>query len=427
MRKRVLIVDDEPDIRALLKEILDDEGYEVDAVDSALQALERKPRFLPDLVLLDIWMPEMDGVSLLKHWSERKDLTCPVVMMSGHGTVETAVEATRFGAYDFVEKPLSMAKLIRVVKAALSDADNRQDVLVDSNPELPVGNSRWVQDLRLRMQQLAQHSAPVMLRGTPELDVRVWANYLFSLKPHPMPVRQFGSDLQDLSLLGSNNVYVEELADLSRHNQQLLLSMLRQPRNPVSNARIVVASQFDQATLQHNSDLMPELAEYWRDAVHIPSLNEHVEDIPELLEYYVNRMVEADGLEYRHFGVAAQNLVRNHDWRGGLADLKLLVRRLLQQGQGEEVGLDEIQQSLAEPLNAEAAEGALSSVSANRLSLQVDLDLNMRDAREWFEREYLRTQLELCGQNVSELARKVGLERTNLYRKMKALGIQVKK
>ena len=120
MSNKILVVDDEPDIRFLLKDILEDEGYEVNLAENATQAGEQKQAFLPDLILLDIWMPEMDGVTLLKQWNEQKSLVCPVVMMSGHGTVETAVEATRYGAFDFVEKPLSTAKLLRTVNSALS-------------------------------------------------------------------------------------------------------------------------------------------------------------------------------------------------------------------------------------------------------------------------------------------------------------------
>ena len=130
MSARILVVDDEPDIRFLLREILEDEGYVVDVAEHAKQANELRRSKTPDLVLLDIWMPEIDGVTLLKQWKSSADDHCPVVMMSGHGTVETAVEATKYGAYDFVEKPLSMAKLLSTVKAALSSSGHteRQDL-----------------------------------------------------------------------------------------------------------------------------------------------------------------------------------------------------------------------------------------------------------------------------------------------------------
>jgi DNA-binding NtrC family response regulator len=422
-----LIVDDEPDIRALLQDILDDEGYEGDVAESAVQAIERKPLFAPDLVLLDIWMPEMDGVSLLKHWNDTQDLSCPVVMMSGHGTVETAVEATRYGAYDFIEKPLSMAKLIRVVKSALSG-----DTSDDEQPpgrEQPVGNSQIVQILRHNMQELAVHNAPVALTSHSAGERELWANYLFSLKPHPMPVRHWTSSDQGGALPGNVNLYVAEISELERASQQALLGLLRQPRNPNSNARIVIASRHDFRQLHADGSILPEIAEYWRDAVYIPVLNEHIEDMPELLEYYVNWFVSEQSLNYRHFGVAAQNLMRNHDWRGGLDDLKQVLQGLLSERDDEEVGLDEIKTALsnAQAANEQAGAHNMAVISGNQLSLSVDLDLDMREAREVFERSYLQAQLEMCGNNVSELARKIGLERTNLYRKLKSLGIHGRK
>ena len=148
MNARILVVDDEPDIRFLLKDILEDEGYLVDVAEHARAANEIKNTTPPDLVLLDIWMPEVDGVTLLKQWKSSGKDDCPVVMMSGHGTVETAVEATRFGAVDFVEKPLSMAKLLSTVKSALSDSVRGGQQDSKHKREEPVGNSRIVQQLK---------------------------------------------------------------------------------------------------------------------------------------------------------------------------------------------------------------------------------------------------------------------------------------
>ena len=275
------------------------------------------------------------------------------------------------------------------------------------------------------MQELSQHSAPVFLTGQSSTDLAIWAGYLFNLKPRPLPVRNFGSDLQDLSQAGNSNVFIDEITDLNGHSQQILLNLLRQAKNPLSNSRIVVASQYDYQSLRQAGEILPELAEYWRDAIHIPSLDEHIEDIPELLEYYVNWYADEEQLPYRHFGVAAQNLIRNHRWSGGLEDLKLVIRHLLANDDAEQVELDEIRQVLEHTPRAEAT--SVSEVQGNQLGLHIDLELDMREAREVFEREYLRTQLVLCNNNVSELARKIGLERTNLYRKLKTLGLHVRK
>ena len=151
--ERILVVDDEPDICGLVSDILTDEGYQVSAADNAASARARVEESNYDLVLLDIWMPDEDGITLLKDWKSKKVLHCPVVMMSGHGTVETAVEATKFGAVDFVEKPLSMAKLLSTVKSALAHLST--DIALDRQreTEIPVGNSQLIKALKQRMNQ----------------------------------------------------------------------------------------------------------------------------------------------------------------------------------------------------------------------------------------------------------------------------------
>ena len=413
-------MDDEPDIRFLLKDILEDEGYEVDVAEHADQARQRKAEFSPDLVLLDIWMPEMDGVSLLKQWNETNQLDCPVVMMSGHGTVETAVEATRYGAYDFVEKPLSTAKLLHTVKAALEKVDQVGEIEQADELEQPVGNSQLMQDLRSTMQALAGHLQPVFLTGVKGAGVHLWANYLFSQQDNSSSSR-FVADITRYQQGLSHNIFIREVSELNQQQQQVLLSLVKISADTPASGRLVLASEDDYQTLRDNKALLPELAEYWRDAIFIPALTEHIEDIPELLEYYATRFSDKEDLPYRHFGVAAQNLLRNHAWQGGLDELKSIIRLILTNSSNDSVELAEIQQFL------QAAQQPLASAEQEILHLAIDTNLDMREAREFFEREYLQKQLELCGYNVSVVAKKIGQERTNLYRKLKSLGLQIKK
>src|ERR1700729_1535344 len=164
---RILVVDDEADIRGLLKEILSEEGYEVDIAADASQARSSRAAQVPDLVLLDIWMPDTDGITLLREWSMTDGYDCPVVMMSGHGTVETAVEATRLGAFDFVEKPLSLTKLLRTVERAL-DAGRRKRLSTRTQGSalaVPIGKSKITQMLRDQIQQAATRSSSVLFLG----------------------------------------------------------------------------------------------------------------------------------------------------------------------------------------------------------------------------------------------------------------------
>jgi len=415
------VVDDEPDIRFLLKDILEDEGYVVDIAEHARAANEIRQSVTPDLVLLDIWMPEVDGVTLLKEWKSSASDHCPVVMMSGHGTVETAVEATRLGAYDFVEKPLSMAKLLSTVKAALSSTGQLSPQDLPANNEEPVGTSQIVRQLKQKIQVLQNSNTTLFFTGANGSGRRIWASYLSQLS-HPdvaMQILDTGTEISH-SMPLTANLYIEEIVDLGM-DQQLWLYDAIQLGNNDSRYRFIISSRFDYSHLIDNKQVLSELAEFWQKAIHIPSLDEHLEDIPELLEYYVYRYSKHDQLPYRHFGVAAQNLLRNHRWGGEISQLKQFVKTVLSNSDDEAIELEEIRQLL------QKSDRAYPPNRENTFQLTIDLDMDLREARETFEREFLSRQLALCGNNITRLAKRVGQERTNLYRKLKTLGLHNKK
>lgn len=418
MNERILVVDDEPDIRILLKDILEDEGYIVDLAEHAMAANEIRRERYPDLVLLDIWMPEVDGVTLLKQWKSSGNDQCPVVMMSGHGTVETAVEATRYGAADFVEKPLSMAKLLSTVKTALSS--NVSGLLAENQRqgEQPVGNSRIVQALKQRMREMRASNQAVFFSGAHGSGRRIWAEYL-SATAGGLATFDTRQDIRQLMPL-KRNLYIEEIADLSLEQQAALYDAILSS-NRDSRFRFIVSSQGSYAELIKNRQVEPRLAALWQEAIAIPTLDEHIEDIPELLEYYVNWYSDHEQLPYRHFNVAAQNLLRNYRWGGDISQLKEFIRTILANSDNERIELDEIERTLS-------TIGAGPATSeANQMQITIDMNLDLREAREAFEREYLSRHLELSGNNMTELARRVGQERTHLYRKLKSLGLQTKK
>lgn len=418
MNARILVVDDEPDIRFLLKDILEDEGYLVDVAENAKAANQKRSANIPDLVLLDIWMPENDGVTLLKEWKASRKDSCPVVMMSGHGTVETAVEATKFGAYDFVEKPLSMAKLLNTVKDALASATLSARQVRHSKIEMPVGNSDIVQQLKRDMQSLSGIRCSVFLSGANGSGRKVWASYLCQLSNSSLQFFDASKSLSQLLPLTSS-LYIEEISGLSLKAQSSLLQAIANKR--VSKHRLIVASRLNFDALTRHPNLLPKLAEYWRNAVHIPSLNEHIEDIPELLKYYVNWYSDRDQLPYRHFSVAAQNLLRNYKWQGDILQLKQFIKTMLGNSDNEIITLEEIDVILRQYQYSSALN------TGNSIQMTINLDLDLREAREAFEREYLSKHLEMCSNNMTELARRVGQERTNLYRKLKSLGLYHKK
>jgi two-component system nitrogen regulation response regulator NtrX len=441
---RILIVDDEADIRGLLKEILSEEGYEVEVAANAGQARSSRAAQVPDLVLLDIWMPDTDGITLLREWSATDGYDCPVVMMSGHGTVETAVEATRLGAFDFVEKPLSLTKLLRTVERAL-DAGRRKRLserTQGSSLAVPIGKSRVTQALREQIQNSASSSSPVLLVGELGSGREAYARYLHSLsarstKPFFMVVAASLSGDPTAALFGSERdgkvefgafdhaaggtLYINGLEDLSSDAQRALVGAIEQnayarvggrERLPI-NVRWVSSAQegFEQRSAPEpfRRDLLAHINVI---TLRVPPLREYAEDVPDLLRFYVDRLVDDQHLPLRRFSVAAQNRLRNYPWPGNLGELKNLVQRVLVLGAGEEIRLEEIERELAVKLAIDEP-----------LVKQDLLALPLREAREQFERAYLQQQLLLCNGKVGQLAKRVGMERTHLYRKLRALGV----
>lgn len=444
----VLVVDDEADIRSLIQDILSDEGYGVTVAADANEARAARNDKNFDLILLDIWMPDTDGISLLREWSDGGDLKSPVVIMSGHGTVDTAVEATRLGAFDFVEKPLSLAKLLRTVEAALESTEKQAASARTMLPSLlaPVGRSKLMQGLRDKVQQYARHDAPILLTGEPGSGRGAFARYLHALSgrsEEPL-VSVTAASLTDSNveeqLLGSEDggeiragaferaaggtLLIDELTELSEAAQKILLSVLEEQsiqrvgaaqRLPL-NARIVATAVADMEhsieTGQLRRDLVSSLSVL---SLRVPPLREYSEDVPELLNYYVDKLVDAEGLTFRRFSVAAQNRLRNYPWPDNVRELKNLVRRLLLSDDDADITLEEVE--------ADLSAGELADEPLVKQDL---LSLPLREAREQFERAYLQQQLVLCDGKVGQLAKRVGMERTHLYRKLRSLGVDFK-
>ncbi len=440
---QILVVDDEADIRGMVQEILTEEGYEVRTAGNAAEARAARAHGDPDLMLLDIWMPDMDGISLLREWTREGALGFPVVMMSGHGTVETAVEATRLGAVDFVEKPLSLAKLLRTVEQAVESGKQNRTRRGRVRPLLePVGKSRAMQTLRDQLRRLAPHEASVMLVGEAGSGRETMARYLHALSPRAagpfVSVSLAGLELRDVlqSLCGregdespgcfeqarGGSLFLGDLSDMHAEVQAALVGVLEQgafTRVGSQTARTLdvrllsaaeprIEAQLDQGLFRR--DLHTRLAAVM---VRVPPLREYREDVPDLLRYYTDVLVDQHQLKYRRFSVAAQNRLRNYPWPGNLGELSNLVQRVLMLEEEGEVSLEEVEGAIA-PLSA--AEGG-SFVKQDLLAMP------LREAREQFERAYLEQQLLLCGGKVGKLAERVGMERTHLYRKLNSLGI----
>ena len=445
----VLVVDDEADIRALIKDILADESYGVTVAANAAEARSARADQKFDLILLDIWMPDTDGITLLREWSDDGELNCPVVIMSGHGTVDTAVEATRLGAFDFVEKPLSLAKLLRTVEAALESAGKQSKAARSLLPSLlaPVGRSALMQGLRERVQQYARHEGSVLMSGEPGTGRGAFARYMHGLSrraDEPLTTLTAASITDancEEQFLGSERdgevragaferasggtLVIDELSDLGLAAQKVLYGILESGRftriggtSPIRvDARLVatVGPEYEARIVagELRRDLISHLSEL---SLRIPPLRDYSEDVPELLTYYVDKLVDSEGLTFRRFSVAAQNRLRNYPWPDNVRELKSLVRRLLLLGSSDDIALEEVE-----------AEISAASPQLDEPLVKQDLRaLPLREAREQFERAYLQQQLVLCGGKVGQLAKRVGMERTHLYRKLRSLGVDFK-
>ena len=419
--QQILVVDDEVGIRELLSEILRDEGYQVRLAENAGQARAQRAQGRPDLVLLDIWMPDTDGITLLKEWASAGLLTMPVVMMSGHGTIDTAVEATRIGAYDFLEKPIALQKLLATVGRALKRGEPQVKPMLML---ATLGRAAVVTELKQRLERMGNLKSPLLMVAEPGSGAELCARFVH--QPNPLPGKPNApwvepenlaalaeTPLDLLNQAREGTLFIPEVADLNRTEQKGLLLIAAKLEK--YNTRLICAT----------ARALPELvAQGGFDAklyaliaavtVNVPSLRQHREDVPDLANLFLLRAIEAKEVPARHFSTAALNALRNYDWPGNLNQLESVVRTLALTAAGEEIGTSDVAQALptygAQPTTAPAG---------------LPLDLPLREARDAFERVYFEHHIAKEGANMSRVADSVGLERTHLYRKLKQLGIKL--
>lgn len=407
---QILVVDDEIGIRELLSEILVDEGHDVMLAESAGVARRLRETQRPDLVLLDIWMPDTDGITLLKEWAGTGQLTMPVVMMSGHGTIETAVEATRIGALDYLEKPIALQRLLSTVKRALRDHDLAAPVQLSL---AALGRSAALVDLRKRLAQLAQTAAPLLLRGEQGMMPEIFARQLVAPGAPFLAGAELLADASGelLSRAAGGVLFLPDLSRLQRGLQKGLDFL--QARADKHRTRIVSFSPVDTRALVERHGYDPALvARLGELTLRLPALREFAEDVPDLATQLLAQLVEARACPTRRFSVGALNTMRHHRWPGNLAELEHAVKNLALTALEEEVSVADVERVLA----AQAPQAAAPALP---------LDRPYREAREAFERAYFENLLAAEGGSMSRVAEKSGVERTHLYRKLKALGLPV--
>ncbi|MGZ8270191.1 MAG: sigma-54-dependent transcriptional regulator [Methylophilus sp.] len=418
--RSVLVVDDEIGIRELLSDILHDEGHQVRLAENAQVAREERLKQRPDLVLLDIWMPDCDGISLLKEWGNSGLLTMPVVMMSGHGTIDTAVEATRIGAFDFLEKPIALQKLLKTVTAALKHGENLPHTEMNLSS---FGKSAVINDLKQRLEQVSRSKNIMLLVGKKGGSVELCAQFLRNPGTPWIALNEYEklatSPMDVLEQVRDGVLFIEEVTDLNKTEQKGLSLIIAKAEKYAS--RVVCATTYGIPQLIENGLLEQSLLQVLAGgALKVPSLNEHREDIPDLVNAMASLMVETVGVSYKTFDVAALNALRNAEWHGDLTELEMVVQNLMLSTIGEIIGVADVNRVMEEfkhsPIGGEAVQAPLP----------IDLTKSLRESRDDFERFYFQHHMKLINNNMSKLADISGLERTHLYRKLKQLGIKIK-
>ena len=416
IEKHILIVDDELEIRKIIQEILKDEGYSTSTASSAKEARAEVKNKKPDLVFLDIWMPEEDGISLLKDWTSQPETDFPVIMISGHATIETAIEATKLGAKDFIEKPVSIEKLLASAQEFLAQSIIGEDIfshLVQNTPAF----KKTLDEINL----LVKQNNIFVLQAEEGTEKSAWVRALYLSQYSDM------GELQKIQFSGEerveneesaalykalengNNslVYIENIHKLSETEKSNIREGLM-ASSKKSKAKIFIGISAKEETAFINQEGFTEL--------NIPPLRASLKEIAQILDDAVKFFVEKDGHGYRRFSLAAQNMLSKYQWPGNLRQLVDLVQSLLSRRDKEIVNVDEIQEIIT-----------LQGPGGNILIENNILSLSMKEAKKLFERAYLTRQLELVGGKISELSRRVDMERTNLYRKLQSLDIEYKK
>jgi two-component system nitrogen regulation response regulator NtrX len=449
MTERILIVDDEKGIRTTLRGILEDEGFAVEAVGTGERCLEVARANLFDLIILDVWLPEMDGLTVLEQLKKEGNPAL-VIMISGHGTVESAVRATRLGAWDFIEKPLSLDKTVLVVRNAM-----RQRRLERENIELQrrlaedyrmIGESKAMKRLRGEIDLAAPSDSRVLIFGENGTGKELVARAIHrasarAAKPFvevncaAIPDELIESELfghKKGSFTGASEdkvgkfqaadggtLFLDEIGDMSLKTQAKVLRALQEQRiEPVGGNRSVSVDV--RVIVATNKDLEREIAEgrfrkdlYFRInviPVRVPPLRERKEDIPVLAEHFVREFAERFGRKPKEFDRAAMEALTGHDWPGNVRELRNTVERLMIMVPGDKIGVGDLTSAAGR--------------AVEEMPLEREFD-SLKEAREYFERQIIKTKLEQLDFNVAETAKALKIERSHLYRKLKAYGIEI--
>lgn len=406
----ILIVDDEPGIRDVLQQILEDEGYDVRLAENGAQARVALQDRTPDLVLLDVWMPDLDGVSLLKEWVAQDRLKMPVIMMSGNSTIKQAMEATRLGAFDFLEKPIAFKPLLETIERAMAEPLPAAPLL-----ERPAGLGSGETITRLAgLLRQAPMEAPLFLAAEPGAGSEACARFLHVegtpwLAPTDLQ-KLADSPIEWLQAAKDGLLFLAEVGTLTPMQQKGLQLILT--RRSEFGVRLVCASRENLATKEgYSREIYNALTQ---SALSVPSLRGHREDIPELAQTMLEAAVQRYGLAAKLFSEEALKVLAEQDWPGNLDELTRFV-----DGMATTCAAATLEQS-----DVESHLGIKEPMPSGSGEFDNLFDLPLKEARNAFERIYLEALLKRCKGSVSRAAEVSGIERTHLYRVLRKLGVR---
>jgi two-component system, NtrC family, nitrogen regulation response regulator NtrX len=446
---RLLVVDDEPGIRQTIRGVLQDEGYDVETAESGEACLEELAKRTYDLVLLDIWLPAMDGMEVLNRIQEIPSGDRPnVVMISGHGKIETAVKATKLGAYDFLEKPLSIDKLTVVIKNAVEQRrlllENTRLKGDTSSKYRILGESVPMKALRQQLALMAGTNGRVLIYGESGTGKELVTHAIHAMSPRhanafvEVNCAAIPEDLIESELFGHSKgsftsaheskagkfqkadggtIFLDEVGDMSLRTQAKVLRALEEQRfEPVGahdsiqvDVRVVAATNKNLEDEIERGNFREDL--FYRLNVipfYVPSLRERLEDVPILADYFLREFTTAYGRKPKELTAQAYQVLQEHHWPGNVRELRNLIERLVILN--PQVRID------ARHIPIATTRRALPDRATDRFG-------SLQEVRESVEREYILKKLEETNGNVTRTAELLGLERSNLYRKMKTLGI----
>ncbi|WP_310620419.1 nitrogen assimilation response regulator NtrX [Flexibacterium corallicola] len=454
MAADILIVDDEVDIRELIAGILEDDGFTARTAgdsDSALAAIADRR---PSLIILDIWLQgsKLDGLELLDV-IRKQNPDLPVVIISGHGNIETAVSAIKKGAYDYIEKPFKADRLVLVAERALEASSMKREIRDlkqrSADASQLIGSSSAMNHLRQTIERISLTNSRVLVSGPSgagkelvartihEASSRSKAPFVIlsaaNITPERMAEELFGIEETEgvprkigaLEQAHGGTLYLDEIADMPRETQNKILRVLTEQRfNRVGGAntvevdvRVLSSSSCNMEEEVNNGNFREDL--YHRLSVvplRVPALSERREDIPQLIHFFMQQISAASGLPMRRIGEDAMAVLQTHDWPGNIRQLRNNVERLLiltRADQEAVISADLLPSEVASTLPTMPGD-----TGADEL-----MSLPLRDAREQFERAYLQAQVKRFGGNISRTAEYIGMERSALHRKLKSLGL----